>query len=227
MPQLTFQKKVDWDQAVENNGLATADTGVTLSQGATSLQLADDFNAATRDPLWLTHVSQSVKPTQANGFLTFQYDATSGSPDHVHVTRNVAQGGMELEVRFRRRLLAPNFNTGMFSIAILQGVREVVDGAAREAKVLHEFQMTITQNGIVNFAARIKNQSGADVFAGDASWPVIVNQGMIAPDGQIFTLRVTKNANGGETYLLFHSDNQANILLQTQPSPPVPTLAGH
>src|ERR1700690_963876 len=60
MPQLTFQKKTDWDQAVENNSLVTADTGVTLSQAATSLQQADDFNAATRDPLWLTHMDQVV-----------------------------------------------------------------------------------------------------------------------------------------------------------------------
>src|SRR5262249_6294761 len=137
-----------------------------------------------------------------------------------------AQGGMELEVRFRRRLLAPTFNTGMFSIAMLQGVREVVDGTARENKVLHEMQMTIVQNGIVNFTARIKNQSGAGVFAGDATWPVVVNQGMTAPDGQIFTLRVTANANGGVTYLIFHSDNPANVLLQTQGSPPIRTLTG-
>jgi hypothetical protein len=400
MPQLSFQKKTDWDQAVENVGLATADSAVTLSAGATSLQLADDFNAASRDPLWLTHMDQVVnfqslpsptqpavntlnvpgvgaeklaqtftqpdsipvsaiavvlqargtlaqtdsitveirttsaglptttvlasatvpvsqwtgdpvgsgpvfvvfpfttplnltagtvyvivlnpswtassqkwaeatgdtrdlyaagqglrynqstsqwlppinsikdfyfrlyklqartKPTQAGGFLTFQYDATSGSPDHAHVTRNVAQGGMELEARFKRRLLSGTFNTGMFSIAILQGVRETVDGAPRETKVLHEFVMTITQNGIVNFTARIKNQSGSDVYAGDATWPVVVNQGMIAPDGQIFTLRITKSANGGITYFLFYSDNEANVLLQTQVSPSVRTLTG-
>ena len=225
MPQLSFQKKTDWDQAVENVGLATADSAVTLSAGATSLQTADDFNAATRDPLWLTHVAGSVKPTQAGGFLTFQYDATSGSPDHVHVTRNVAQGGMEFEARFRRRLLAPNFNTGMFSIAILQGVREIVDDPAREAKVIHEFRMTITNNGIMNWEARIKNQAGQDVFAGSASWPVVVNQGMIAPDGQIFTLRATKSGSG-IVYLLYHSDNPSNVLFQTQVSPTPRTLSG-
>src|ERR1700687_493759 len=71
MPQLSFKKKTDWDQAVENNSLVTADIGVTLSQAATSLQQADDFNAATRDPLWLTHMDQVVdfqylpSPTQA------------------------------------------------------------------------------------------------------------------------------------------------------------------
>jgi len=400
MPKLTFNKKTDWDQAVENSGLVTADTGVVLSSSAAPLALADDFNDGVRASEWLTHLDQVVdfsyfpsptqaqvnslninqlgtnklaqtftpdanktvvaaamilqargfllatdtvtlelrntdgsglpgstllasvtkpvsdwfgeafgsgpmwvtfqfgapvtltsgvkyalvlvpswtpstsnwaeitgdgrelytggdalrfdnaqnawfpavfglkdfyfrfyktvprsKPTEAGGFLTFDYLATSGSPDHVHTVRNVAQGGFEFETRFRRRLLAPNFNTGMFSFALLQGVREVVDGAAREAKVLHEFVMTITQNGIMNWDARIKNQAGQDVFQGTASWPVVVNQGMIAPDGQIFTLKVTKSGNG-VVYLLYHSDNPANVLLQTQVSPAVRMLAG-
>lgn len=401
MPKLTFNKKVDWDQAVENSGLVTADSGVVLSSSSAPLALADDFNDGIRAPEWLTHLDQVLdffyfpqptqsqvnslnidqlgthklaqtftpdanktvvaaaiilqargfllatdtvtlelrdtdgsglpgstliasvtkpvsdwfgepsglgpmwvtfqfaspislvsgvkyalvvvpnwtpstsnwaemtgdgqelyaggealrfdnaqsawlpavfdlkdfyfrfyktvpraKPTEAGGFLTFDYIATSGSPDHVHTIRDVAQGGFEFETRFRRRLLSPNFNTGMFSFAILQGVREVVDGVAREAKVLHEFQMTITQNGIMNWDARIKNQAGQDVFAGSGNWPVVTNQGMIAPDGQIFTLRVTKNPDGGVTYLLYHSDNPANVLLQTQGSPAVRTLAG-
>ncbi len=401
MPKLTFNKKVDWDQAVENSGLVTADTGVVLSSSVGLFGLADDFNDGVRAPEWLTHLDQVIdlfyfpqptqsqvnsfpitqlatyklaqtftpdanktvvatalilqrrgflldtdtvtlelrntdvsgnpgstlntsvtkqasdwfgeasglgpmwvtfqfpspvnllqgvkyalvvvpnwtpstsnwaemtgdgrdlypggdalrwdatqsawfpavfglkdfyfrfyklvpraKPTESGGFLTFDYLATSGSPDHVHTIRNVAQGGFEFETRFRRRLLSPNFNTGMFSFAILQGIREVVDGAAWEAKVLHEFVMTITQNGIMNWDARIKNQAGQDVFQGSASWPVVANQGMIAPDGQIFTLRVTKNVNGGVTFLLYHSDNPSNVLFQTQGSPVVRTLSG-
>ncbi len=401
MPKITFNKKVDWDQAVENNGLVTDDTGVVLSSSSAPLALADDFNDGVRAPEWLTHLDQvidffyfpqppqsqvnslnidqlgthklaqtftpdadktvvaaaiilqargfllatdtvtlelrntdgsghpgstliasvtkpvsdwfgepsglgpmwvtfqfatpvnltsgvkyalvvvpnwtpstsnwaemtgdgrdlytggealrfdnaqnawfpavfglddfyfrfyktvpRVKPTEAGGFFTFEYLATSGSPDHVHTIRNVAQGGFEFETRFRRRLLSPTFNTGMFSFALLQGVREVVDGPAREAKVLHEFVMTITQNGIMNWESRIKNSAGQNVFAGDAGWPVVVNQGMIAPDGQIFTLRVTKNANGGLTYLLYHSDNPGNVLYQTQGSPAVRILPG-
>ncbi len=47
MPKLTFNKKTDWDQAVENNGLVTADTGVVLSSSAGIFGLADDFNDCT------------------------------------------------------------------------------------------------------------------------------------------------------------------------------------
>lgn len=60
MPKLTFDTKAEWDQAVENVGIDTADTGIVLSPGATPLVLVDDFNDGTRDPLWKGHLTNSL-----------------------------------------------------------------------------------------------------------------------------------------------------------------------
>src|SRR5687768_10933993 len=60
MPKLTFDTKAEWDQAVENVGINTDDTGCVLSSGATPLILADNFNDGTRAPEWKGHVSNSL-----------------------------------------------------------------------------------------------------------------------------------------------------------------------
>ena len=60
MPKLTFDTKAEWDQAVENVGIQTDNAGCVLSDGATPLVLADDFNDGVRSPLWKGHTTNSL-----------------------------------------------------------------------------------------------------------------------------------------------------------------------
>ena len=60
MAKLVFDTKGEWDQVVENVGIETDDSGISLDQGATPLQLADDFNDGIRDPLWKGHITNSL-----------------------------------------------------------------------------------------------------------------------------------------------------------------------
>jgi hypothetical protein len=392
MPKLVFDTKAEWDQAVENVGIETADTGITLDSGATPLLLADDFEDGIRDPLWKGHVQDSliaafdpaypsdeplgctnlriklaqsftlpiqiqlseiqlkleeyvitttspdliveihddnggepsgnvlasrtipyadltpitgwtefdfpdlptlpagqklwivfytdpvgsstehinwlydlnqdlsgqnlmfmngstlqwqtqyvpthdfyfrisrgipeVKPTESGGYLSFEYNVTSGSGEHIHVLRDLAQGDVEMEYRFRLRRLAANFNSGQFIFGMLQGSRSVVDGAERDAKLLHEFRLNVQDNFVINYEARMVDPGGTVHSSGSGNWPNINFQpGFIASDTQIFNLKVTRQGNGIK-YLFYHSDNPANVLLETQVSPELRTLPG-
>lgn len=393
MPKLTFDTKAEWDQAVENVGIDTDDSGIILSPGATPLLLADDFNDGTRDPLWKGHITNSLiaafdppspsdeplgvtnlriklaqsftlpipiqlseiqlkleefvittispdlivevrtddsgkpsnnvlasrtipyasltpitgwtvfdfpdlpslpsgqklwivfytnpigsssehinwlydlsqdlpgenlmfqngstlqwqtqfvpthdfyfrisraidlnpKPTEGGGFLSFEYQNTSGTGEHIHMIRDFAQGDWEMELRFRLRRLAPTFNSGQFVIGILQGTRNVVDGASRIAKLLHEFRFNTQSNFNVSYDARMVDPSGTIHMSGSGTWPNINFQaGFLANDPHIFNLKVTRVGNGLK-YLLYHSDNPANILLETSVSPDVRDLGG-
>ncbi|MCG3204866.1 MAG: hypothetical protein KCHDKBKB_01583 [Elusimicrobia bacterium] len=393
MPKLSFDTKAEWDQAVENVGIDTDDTGIVLSPGATPLILADDFNDGVRDPLWKGHITNSLiaafdpsgpsdeplgvtnlrtklaqsftlpipiqlseiqlkleefvittispdliveirdddsgnpsgnvlasrtipyasltpingwtvfdfpdlpqlpsgqklwivfttnpigssgehinwlydlsqdlpgqnlmflngstgqwntqfvpthdfyfrisraidlnpKPTEGGGFLSFEYQNTSGSGEHIHMIRDFAQGDWEMELRFRLRRLAPIFNSGQFVIGILQGTRGTYDGAARTAKLLHEFRFNTQNNFNVSYDARMVDQSGTIHASGSGTWPNInVQNGFLANDPHIFNLKVTRVGNGLK-YLLYHSDTPANILLETSVSPDVRDLGG-
>lgn len=394
MPKLTFDTKAEWDQAVENIGIDTANSGCVLSAGATPLVLADDFNDGVRDPLWKGHLSNgliaqfdpigafdeplgvapprvklaqtfilpiaiqlsrielkidefnigsfspdliveiqgagaddrpngviyasttvpyssvaplsgftgfdfptlptlpvatklaivfytnplgtsgthivwyydlnnapfpdgknsflnsgtgqwefqfvphdfmfrvyraidlNVKPTEANGFLSFEYQNTSGTGEHIHMIRDVAQGNWEYETRFRLRRLAPLFNSGQFVISMLQGTRSVVDGASRTAKLLHEFRFNTQSNFNVSYDARMVDGSGTIHTSGSGTWTNINYQaGFLANDPHIFNLKATRVGNGVK-YLLYHSDNPANILMETNVSPDVRNLGG-
>lgn len=393
MPKIVFDQKSEWDQAVENVGIQTADQGCSLSPGATPLVLADDFNDGTRGPEWKGHLTDSLiaawdpsnpsdeplgctnlrtklaqsftlpiqiqlseiqlklqeymittispnlivevrtdnnnkpsntiltsrtipyaqltpitywtrfdfpdhptlpagqklwivfytdpigtstqsinwlydysqdypnqnlmyvnystgqwetqyvpthdfyfrlsyaidlnpKPTESGGYLSFEYQSTSGSGEHIHMIRDFAQGGWELETRFRLRRLAPNFNSGQFILGILQGTRSIADGAARDAKLLHEFRFNTQNNFNVSYEARMVDTNNVVQAAGSASWPnVNFTPGFLANDNHIFNLKVTRVGNGLK-YLLYQSDNPNNVLLETQVSPNVRTLSG-
>lgn len=394
MSKLIFDTKAEWDQAVENVGIQTADTGCVISAGATPLVLADDFNDGVRDPLWKGHLTNSliaqfdpfgsqsdeplgvtglrqklaqsftlpisiqlseiqiklqgfaintfspnlilevqtdnsdkpsgtvlasktmsytsvaplsgwtpfsfdtlptlpanqklwivfytnpigtdgehidmlydltqdlanqhlsflvgstqqwtnqfppthdfyfrisraidlnVKPTEANGYLSFEYQNTSGTGEHIHMFRDAAQGNWEMECRFRLRRLAPTFNSGQFIIGLLQGSRSIVDGTPRTAKLLHEFRFNTQNNFNVSYEAKMMDTSNVLQSAGSAAWPNInFTGGFLANDTHVFNLKVTRVGNGVK-YLLYHSDNPASILLETQPSPTVRTLSG-
>jgi len=171
-------------------------------------------------------VDLNPKPTEANGYLSFEYQSTSGSGEHIHMMRDVAQGGWELETRFRLRRLSPTFNSGQFILGILQGTRSIVDGTSRDAKLLHEFRFNTQNNFNVSYEARMVDTNNAVQSAGSANWPNInYTGGFLANDNHIFNLKVTK-VGSGLKYLLYHSDNPNNVLLETQVSPNVRTLTG-
>ena len=171
-------------------------------------------------------VDLNPKPTEANGYLSFEYQSTSGSGEHIHMIRDMAQGGWELEARFRLRRLAADFNSGQFIFGILQGTRSIVDGSERTAKLLHEFRFYTQNNFNVSYDARMVDTNNTIQTAGSANWPNInFTPGFLANDNHIFNLKVTK-VGSGLKYLLYHSDNPNNILLETQVSPNVRTLSG-
>lgn len=171
-------------------------------------------------------VDLNVKPTEGGGFLSFEYQNTSGSGEHIHMYRDVAQGNWEMELRFRLRRLAPIFNSGQFVIGMLQGTRGAYDGAARTAKLLHEFRFNTQNNFNVSYDARMVDGSGTIHASGSGTWPNInVQNGFLANDPHIFNLKVTRVGNGVK-YLLYHSDNLANILLETSVSPNVRNVGG-
>jgi hypothetical protein len=395
MSKLIFDSKAEWDQAVENIGIQTADTGCVLSAGATPLLLADDFNDGVRDPLWKGHLTNSliaqfdpfgsqseeplgvtglrkklaqsftlpipiqlgeiqvqlqgfaintfspnlilevqtdngnqpsgtvlasttmsyasvaplsgwtpfsfqdalpslpanqklwivfytnpigtdgehidmlyeytqdlpnqnllflngttnqwqaqfpathdfyfrisrvvdlnVKPAEGNGYLSFEYQNTSGTGEHIHMFRDAAQGDWELECRFQLRRLSPTFNSGQFIIGLLQGPRSILDGTPRTAKLLHEFRFNTQNNFNVSYEAKMMDASNVQQSAGSVAWPNINFQpGFLANDTHVFNLKVTRVGNGVK-YLLYHSDNPSSILLETSVSPAVRTLSG-
>ncbi|MCG3206151.1 MAG: hypothetical protein KCHDKBKB_02878 [Elusimicrobia bacterium] len=171
-------------------------------------------------------IDLNPKPTEGGGYLSFEYQNTSGSGEHIHMIRDVAQGDWEMELRFRLRRLAPIFNSGQFVIGILQGTRTVLDGAERTAKLLHEFRFNTQNNFNVSYDARMVDGSGTIHTSGSGTWPNInVQNGFLANDPHIFNLKATRVGNGIK-YLLYHSDNPANILLETSVSPTVRDLGG-
>lgn len=171
-------------------------------------------------------VDLNVKPTEASGYLSFEYQNTSGSGEHIHMFRDAAQGNWEMETRFRLRRLAQNFNSGQFIIGLLQGTRNIVDGTSRTAKLLHEFRFNTQNNFNVSYEAKMMDTNNVQQSAGSAAWPNINFQGgFLANDNHIFNLKISRVGNGVK-YLLYHSDNPANVLLETNVSPDVRTLAG-
>ena len=166
-------------------------------------------------------VNLNTKPNESGGFLSFEYNNTGGTGEHIHALRNFAQGDWELETRFQLRRLAPNFNSGQFIIGILQGDKSMSDDATREAKLLHQLRFNTQDNFNVSFTAEMVDTNGTVHTSGSASWPNINNQGsFLANDPHIFNLKVTRVGNGLK-YLFYHSDNPANVLLETDVSPDV------
>lgn len=171
-------------------------------------------------------VNLNSKPAESNGALRFQYDATSGSGEHIHTLRNFAQGDWEAEYRFTLSRLAANFNSGQFIIGMLQGNRVLEDGAARDAKLLHEFRFNIQDNFNVSYEAVMVDQSGTVHASGSPSWPnVNFTPGFLANDPHVFNIKAERVGNGLK-FTLYHSDNPANVLLETQVSPDVRILPG-
>lgn len=171
-------------------------------------------------------IDLNTKPTEANGFLSFEYQNTSGSGEHIHMFRDFPQGDWEMEYRFRLRRLSPTFNSGQFILGILQGPRNIVDGAPRDAKLLHEFRFNTQNNFNVSYEARMVDTTNTVRVSGSAAWPNInFTGGFLANDNHIFNLKVTRSGTGLK-YLFYHSDNPANVLLETTVSPQVRTLSG-
>lgn len=189
------------------------------------------------------------EPVVSGGFLQFDYPSTD-TPKNLATIYDSARGSFELETRFLWSVLAQTTRAGLlWGLHMLQGTRDQppLSNAAKESKLLWECLIRHSQTDgpandpatgwFLSFVPFVVAASGQKLMYSPSSNSWIADPGpsgysgfFILPAGSAVSMPVTlkalRQADGGLVMLAYKNDNPAQIIFQTNPSPPVRELPG-
>lgn len=191
----------------------------------------------------------NAEPVVSGGFLQFDYPSTD-TPKNLATIYDSVRGSFELETRFFWSVLAQTPNAGLrWGLHMLQGTRDQppLSDAAKEGKLLWECLIRHSStNGpptdpatgwFLSFVPFVVTTTGQKFMYSPSSNSWVADPGpsgysgfFILPAGSAvdipITFKVQRQANGGLVMLAYKNDNPAQLIFQTQPSPPVRELSG-
>ena len=208
--------------------LSSPDSGATWS----TIVYIKDFDFQLYEP------TANPQPTESGGYLQFDYP--TATPVSLETIFNSPRGSIELETRFIWTILDASlmqYSPLVWGIHILQGTIQspALSDGDKDAKLLVEILIrpSASSNNL-SFVPIIVDASGNKLcyLPSYSSWVGFSGQGgfFMTPTGAAagvpVTIKVQRQQNGGVVVLAYKNDNPAQVIFQTNPSPPVRTLTG-